>query len=170
MNRRGVIRRGGLAAVGLTVIAVLMLAACGGTDRGSSGAEDVVGDEPASNGTLAPAELVDLPLPGGSQLSDGPAEIGAVWTQSFRVDGLSPEAAMGFYETALGDAWSESVPAAALAGCTPTASPVGDGGCTYRGTWKNGAESLQITASPDVTDASDLGNGTVVSFSLTGAE
>ncbi len=40
---------------------------------------------------------------------------------------------------------------------------------TYHGRWINGAETLEISASPDVAEANDLGDGTDLNLSLTGA-
>ena len=142
------VRRSGPAGVGLVVLAVWTFAACGNTNHDSAGAAAVDGDQPASNGILAPAELVDLPTPGSSQVSDGPTEQGGVWTESFSVAGLSPAETMDFYVTAFENTWTTTSQPAALADCVLGRRPAGNGGCTYRGRWINGTETSRSARAP----------------------
>lgn len=126
----------------LVAIAFTVGSACGAT----GGFAD---DQPShKTARLEAGELAALPLPGGTAPFGAPSQRDGVVTQSFKVTALSPEDVLDFY--------AEALPAQGWAVAT---APVARGTDVWRGEWARNGRLLQVTASPDVDDGTDAGDG-----------
>jgi hypothetical protein len=169
--------RGRRAGAGLALFAIVAFAACGGGGQSgtygasagaANGAGSATGAQPSRNGTFAPGILVDIPKPGGAQPLSGPIQQGSTTTQTFRVDGLSPSALIVFYESALTSGWTVSSPAAPLGRCVVN-NDVPAVGCTYRGSWTSGPQTLLITTSSDTSTVGNSINESQLTLEVSGA-
>jgi hypothetical protein len=160
------VRRRAYLGVGLLLLAALVLAACGSDSSMGSGGGVEVGAQPERNGRFVPGEFVDLPMPAGARSFAGPSLKDGAWTQSFEVDSLSPADTMQFFMNALQGSWGESPPLSPVGPCDPSGGASGSD-CTYRSAWRQGPETLTITAGPA---GLSVDNGTELNLLLTGAE
>ena len=101
-------RRRRLRAVSAVVVAAsLAFAACGDDD------DDADPGQPVASGGFAPGDMSDVPVPNAAE-STGPASSsGGSTTQSFLVDGVTPEQLINDYQQlATGAGWAvETAPA-----------------------------------------------------------
>jgi hypothetical protein len=165
MNNRSVRRR--CFGAGLVLAAALALTACGGDPASEGVSEGVgVGAQPLQNGTFGPGILVNLPKPAAARPFAAPAHRHGTWVQSFEIDGLSPLETMQYFESALPPVWEESTPSMPLGSCFPPGGE-SDSQCTYRETWIQGTQRLEIVAGPAGIDITE--DRTELSLLLEGA-
>jgi len=100
-------RRRRLRAVAAVVVATcLAVGACGDDD-------DADPAQPAASGGFAPGDMSDVPVPNDAEKSGAASSSGGSTTQSFVVDGVSPEQLINDYQQlATGAGWTvETAPA-----------------------------------------------------------
>jgi hypothetical protein len=101
-------RRRPLRAVAAVVVAAsLAFAACGDDD------DDADPGQPVASGGFAPADMSDVPVPNDAESSGPASSSGGSTTQSYLVDGVSPEQLINDYQQlATGAGWAvETAPA-----------------------------------------------------------
>lgn len=126
--------RSGLIA--LCAALVMVVAACG--DGGSAGSPVARRDRTTVATTTRPpftGDLADLPRPDGSRpVGDGSAR-GRYATQSYEVDGMTPEAILDFFAEALPER-----------GWTEAEAPRRNGTAAFEGGWVQADHHLRVTA------------------------
>jgi hypothetical protein len=127
-------------------LALIFLAACGGTGVRTSGSE------PAQEGAFVPGAFTNLPKPPGAVAYEPAANSDGVWTQSFHLLALGPAETMQFYAASLGTGWAQLSGPSRTGTCFP--SGLGDG-CTYRSVWIDNGQRLEISSGPDGPGSSD---------------
>ncbi len=121
--------------VGRLLVPLLFLAALAAVSCGETASSL---DQPATRDSgVVPGAFAALPEPGAATPLGEPTVDGRTSAQSFRVEGLSVQEILGFYEVQLGQVgW--------IAARLP--NQVGDG--DWQGLWGRGNESLQLRVSP----------------------
>jgi hypothetical protein len=146
----GTARRRRLRAVAAVVIAAsLAVAACGGDD------DDVDPGQPVASGGFAPGDMSDVPVPNDAE-STGPASSsGGSTTQSYLVDGVTPEQLINDYQQlATGAGWAVAT--------APAQSDT-----DWSLTLTKGQSTLQVSTSPATDDSES--DQTELALILTGS-
>lgn len=121
-------------AVAFTVVLAVAAAACG-----SSGGQPTT----KSGRTAGSVVFSELPRYQGATSVAAPTVTGSVTTQTFEVDGASPQKILQFYSRDLGERWIMREKPHALTGGSQSA---------WRGRWTNGDATLLVSSERTPTD------------------
>jgi hypothetical protein len=149
-RRASAARRRPLRAVAAIVVtASLAFAACGDDD------DDADPGQPVASGGFAPGDMSDVPVPNDAESSGPASSSGGSTTQSYLVDGVSPEQLINDYQQlATGAGW-----------VVQTAAAQSD--TDWSLTRTKGTASLAVTTSPANDDQES--DQTELSLILTGS-
>ncbi len=133
------------------VLATVLLAACGGSPDAVGGETDA--QPQTQNSTFVSGEFAGLPLPSAATTYGKLTTKDGVTTQTYEIQGFSPERVLGFYDDHL-----------TAKGWTTVQPPEATGSADYQGTWTDDAgRRLEVSAAPTSPDAAD---STASQFSL----
>jgi hypothetical protein len=129
-------RRRPLRAAAVVVVAAsLTLAACGDDD------DDADPGQPVASGGFAPGDMSSVPVPDDATASGSASSSGGSTTQSYLVDGVTPEQLINDYQQlATGQGWEVE--------SAPTQSDT-----DWALTLTKGGQTLAVTTSPADDDA-----------------